>query len=372
MHIASVYIILTHRFAGGSDSYFEYLIKYAYLSGNSSSIFASEFIRTMQSSITELLVEPQGHPDLLFLSSYSESSGGTIPRFSHLGCFAGGTWVLGGKILGQKTWVDYGRKLAYSCAQTYRRSITGIGPESFVYIAPPNNTNGVTIYDTAFYKKNGFNYESVDYILRPEVSESVFYAYRSTGDPMWKDLNWLAYQNIIKYCKAPAALAGIAEVNNTNTAQLDTSESFLYAELYKYLYLTFADPNVAHLDKVVFTTEGHPLQLQHPGAFKERKDIKSTGTPSMAAHTVASKTTNEQPMPQYSNLPASVAGFVAQVQNAAKGIYDAAGHKLAGLGGSGASAANQKAKREEEGLRKHKARKVRKEQLDPVFRAQMN
>lgn len=105
----------------------------------------------------------------------------------------------------------------------------------------------------------------------------------------------------------------------------------------------------------------------------------------MAAHVTSTKVSNAQPMPQYSNLPASVAGFIQQVQNAAKGIYDAAGHKLAGLaGGSSASSASsdastadasRKAKREqdvEEGLRKHKAKKARREQLDPVFRAQMN
>jgi mannosyl-oligosaccharide alpha-1,2-mannosidase len=81
--------------------------------------------------------------------------------------------------------------------------------------------------------------------------ESAFYAYRATGDVKWQDLAWNAFTAIEKYCKAPAALAGIVAVNDVNTAQIDESQSFLYAELYKYLFLIFDDPSNISLESYV-------------------------------------------------------------------------------------------------------------------------
>ena len=38
--------------------------------------------------------------------------------------------------------------------------------------------------------------------------------------------------------------------------------SFWWAEVLKYLYLIFADPQVVSLDTFVFNTEAHPLRIQ--------------------------------------------------------------------------------------------------------------
>lgn len=37
---------------------------------------------------------------------------------------------------------------------------------------------------------------------------------------------------------------------------------FFFAEVMKYLYLTFEDPSVVSLDQFVFNTESHPLLVQ--------------------------------------------------------------------------------------------------------------
>lgn len=37
---------------------------------------------------------------------------------------------------------------------------------------------------------------------------------------------------------------------------------FFFAEVLKYLYLTFSDPEVVNLDQWVFGTESHPLLVQ--------------------------------------------------------------------------------------------------------------
>lgn len=41
--------------------------------------------------------------------------------------------------------------------------------------------------------------------------------------------------------------------------QIDSMESFLFAETFKYLYLLFSPPEIISLDKFVFNTEAHPF-----------------------------------------------------------------------------------------------------------------
>lgn len=250
---------------GGSDSFFEYLIKYGYLTGDDQSPWIPTWVNSIMSSIRHLIQTPeQTSANFTYLTDYSETDGGNLPRFSHLGCFAGGNWILGAKMLDNDKFLEYGLALTEGCANTYRSSPSGIGPESFVFVGRDGNINGVTINDRPFYAKHGFDFEVTQYVLRPEVIESIFYAYRTTGDPYWQELAWSAWTSIKKHCKAPAAFAAIDQVNSTAPALLDDSESFLYAELFKYMYLIFADPAVASLDEYVFNTEAHPFKIDNP------------------------------------------------------------------------------------------------------------
>lgn len=44
--------------------------------------------------------------------------------------------------------------------------------------------------------------------------------------------------------------------------QVNHLDSFFFAEVLKYLYLTFSDPGVVNLDQWVFNTESHPFLIQ--------------------------------------------------------------------------------------------------------------
>lgn len=265
--------------SGGSDSFFEYLLKYGQLIG-STDTYISTWIDSVKSSIQYLLTKPgDTNANITILSDYSPSNGGLIPQFTHLGCFVGGNWILGGKLLDSEEIFQYGLDLTNGCINTYTSSVTGIGPEVFVFKSDNGGTNGVTIYHEEFYKEHGFDYSVPSYILRPEVLESVFYAYRSTGDKRWQDLAWAAFNSIKKYCKAPAALASISQVNNTQTTQINDSESFLYAELLKYLYLIFDDPDVISLDTFVFNTEAHPFKVDNPNADYSTAQVGTIPSP---------------------------------------------------------------------------------------------
>jgi hypothetical protein len=62
-------------------------------------------------------------------------------------------------------------------------------------------------------------------------------------------------ENIKKYCRPGVGVAGIEDVRNTTSEWINHTESFFFAEVIKYIYLTFADPNNIHLDKYVVCFE---------------------------------------------------------------------------------------------------------------------
>ena len=91
--------------------------------------------------------------------------------------------------------------------------------------------------------------------------ESFFYAYRTTGDTIWQDRAWEAFQRFTALAQAPFGFSAISNVMNaTGGSQLNVQESFWLAETLKYLYLIFDDPAIISLDEWVFNTEAHPLR----------------------------------------------------------------------------------------------------------------
>ena len=53
----------------------------------------------------------------------------------HLGCFAGGNMMLGGRYLGREDVVALGVELVESCRAVYDATSTGIGPEMWTWKA---------------------------------------------------------------------------------------------------------------------------------------------------------------------------------------------------------------------------------------------
>lgn len=102
----------------------------------------------------------------------------------HLACFDGGNFILGGLVLNEQKYVDFGLQLVAACEDTYNQTLTGIGPEGFSW-----NATSVPANQTEFYQKAGFYITDSDYILRPEVIESFYYAYRVTGSQMYQDVS---------------------------------------------------------------------------------------------------------------------------------------------------------------------------------------
>ncbi|KAG8713685.1 maturation of Asn-linked oligosaccharides protein [Ceratobasidium sp. 395] len=224
---------------GGSDSYFEYLIKYGRITNNKDTVWTSRWLTAVDSSIR-------------YLAQTAVNT--TVPNLLYLGDYTGG-----------RTIVDYGLRLTEACWNTYQKTATGIGPEVFAYIGPDGSYNGGVTpgqTDLDFYNKNGFyvynNYAYYD--LRPEVLESNFYAWRATGDIKYYNRAVAGLESIKKYCRPGVGVAGFNDVRSTSSGYIDHTESFFFAEVMKYIYLTFADPSVINLDKYVINTEAHPFE----------------------------------------------------------------------------------------------------------------
>jgi len=103
------------------------------------------------------------------------------------------------------------------------------------------------------------------YMLRPETVESLFYAFRLTGDKRYREYGWNIFQAIEKHCRIPTGgYATIINVDELPVERENKMETFFMSETLKYLYLLFSDDQTLPLSKYVFNTEAHPLPIFHP------------------------------------------------------------------------------------------------------------
>ncbi|CAL3968850.1 unnamed protein product [Diplocarpon coronariae] len=258
---------------GGADSFYEYLLKMYVYDSSRYGHYRDRWVLAADSSIAHLASHPSTRPDLTFLAEFDGQE--RIFESEHLACFDGGSFILGGLVLGEEKYTDFGLELVNGCHDTYASTLTGIGPEIFRWVeksAPANKTRNPPppAEDAAFYERAGFYITDGSYALRPEVIESFYYAYRATGDQTYRDWAWHAFLAIRENCIVGS---GFAELKHVNAPQgggyRDLQESFLFAEVLKYSYLIHAPDDewqVAHHGKNgwVFNTEAHPFKVWGP------------------------------------------------------------------------------------------------------------
>jgi mannosyl-oligosaccharide alpha-1,2-mannosidase len=115
---------------------------------------------------------------------------------------------------------------------------TGIGPEVFAFTSSDGLYTGgsaPTADQLTFNSLHGFYITASDYILRPEVLESNFYAWRVTGNPKYLDRAVSAVKSFNQYLSVNGAFAGLDDVNSKTSTRINTMESFWFGEVLKYL-----------------------------------------------------------------------------------------------------------------------------------------
>lgn len=109
-----------------------------------------------------------------------------------------------------------------------------------------------------------------DIQFSPETVESLFIAWRLTGDVRYREYAWGIFQAIEKHCRLPGGgYATILDVDTVPVRHDDKQETFylvrltlcvwigglnfLQSETLKYLFLTFADGGVLPLDGMSYS-----------------------------------------------------------------------------------------------------------------------
>jgi mannosyl-oligosaccharide alpha-1,2-mannosidase len=85
------------------------------------------------------------------------------------------------------------------------------------------DTTGGSILD---YPDGGFRYvRDSRYLLRPEAIESVFYAYRVTGDESYRETAWKMFEAIEKVTRTELGNVGVVNVNAKEQEQVQLLDS---------------------------------------------------------------------------------------------------------------------------------------------------
>ncbi|XP_051929675.1 ER degradation-enhancing alpha-mannosidase-like protein 3 isoform X2 [Hippocampus zosterae] len=97
--------------------------------------------------------------------------------------------------------------------------------------------------------------------LRPEFAESTYFLYKATGDPYYLEAGRTIMENLNRFARVPCGFAAMKDVRTGSHE--DRMDSFFLAEMFKYLFLLFADPGDLRFDveDYIFTTEAHLLPL---------------------------------------------------------------------------------------------------------------
>eukprot|EP00906_Rhabdomonas_costata_P030244 RCo042731 len=225
----------TVSFGAMGDSFYEYLLKQHLLTNEREPRYLRMYNASVKGLLNELLVVT---PKFSYVSE--RVNGGLNHRMDHLACFVPGMLALGagtdGAILATA------ELLAATCVQMYLQSPTGIGPE------------GVTFTNLSMAASPKY------YHLRPEVIESLFYLWRFTKKPVYREWGWTLFENIRRWCHVPSGgYSGLRDVTQVPPTMDDRMESFWLAETLKYLFLLFSDDSALDLDQFVLNTEGHRL-----------------------------------------------------------------------------------------------------------------
>ncbi|UNI15935.1 Mannosyl-oligosaccharide 1,2-alpha-mannosidase [Purpureocillium takamizusanense] len=281
--------------SGMADSAYEYLPKMAALFGQSTGIYADMYLRSMEASNKHLFFRPMTPKadDILFPGSLHASlsdnhvSTNLDPSAGHLTCFVGGMLALGGRVMSNKTHVEWADKFTKGCIWAYSSFERGVMPETMSltpcssrYDCQWSNSSwhgailstqsistgaegAVKVVEEQRLPPSFTKIPDARYILRPEAVESVFVMYRVTGDPSWQDEAWRMWTAIDKMTHTELANTAVWNVNpkpGEDAGKADSMESFWLGETLKYLYLIFSEPELVSLDDWVFNTEAHPFR----------------------------------------------------------------------------------------------------------------
>lgn len=297
------------RLGSRGDSYYEYLIKQYLQTGSRENVYLEMWEESL-TGIKEHLITWSANNNLTIVAE--RQAGLKEPmtgKMDHLVCFLPGTIALG--VTGGKTVKEakltmgdaWGKKqendlilaeeLMKTCWGMYFVTPTGLAPEITYF----NLTNPAQAWnsddpdwemprsgpldhhaDADWRMDYDIHSQDVHNLQRPETLESLFYMWRITENPIYREWGWKIFQSFMKHTAIydeTAKVVGYSSIANINSVvspgsnnkplmagsnvARDNMEGFWLSETLKYLYLLFEDEvsEWNDLEKVVLNTEAH-------------------------------------------------------------------------------------------------------------------
>lgn len=298
------------RLGSRGDSYYEYLIKQYLQTGGVEHVYLDMWEEALE-GIKKHLITYSVHASLTILAERQNGLHQPLtPKMDHLVCFLPGTIALAvteGQTVEQAKarlgpkWtkkhnenLKLAKELMKTCWGMYKVTPTGLAPE-ISYLRtdnPPRQWQGhldpewtppesdPLSDDQSARWRSDYDIHSNDVhnLQRPEALESLFYMYRITKDPKYRQWGWEMFEAFREHTKvvdevlgtvyAYTSLDTVMENPVKERKRRDNMESFWLAETLKYFYLLFSDDTFFPLDSVVFNTEAHPMPKFDVGGSK--------------------------------------------------------------------------------------------------------
>ncbi|KAG6828994.1 hypothetical protein H0H92_006066 [Tricholoma furcatifolium] len=275
------------RLGSKSDSYYEYLLKQYLQTGQTESVYR-EMYESTTTAIHNSLLRKSADTNLTYTIELIPERGrrgvllwNNLHKQDHLACFIGGNLLLGSTTSGSsalqvsvppleeeltaqarrdwKTGID----LIETCMDTYKRTATGLAPEVVHFRVPGEREFRLGNKDWYIKDARSPGWPAppdARYLLRPETIESLFIAYRLTGDEKYRQYGWDIFQAIEKYCRVETGgYATKLNVDDVNSKLDDKMDSYFLSETLKYLYLLYSDSNL-----IPFNNTGKPYGPEFP------------------------------------------------------------------------------------------------------------
>uniref|UniRef100_A0A8C2C4X6 alpha-1,2-Mannosidase n=1 Tax=Cyprinus carpio TaxID=7962 RepID=A0A8C2C4X6_CYPCA len=109
--------------------------------------------------------------------------------------------------------------------------------------------------------------------LRPEFAESTYFLYKATRDPYYLEVGRTILENLNRFARVPCGFAAMKDVRTGSHE--DRMDSFFLAEMFKYLFLLFAEEEDLpfNVEDYIFTTEAHLLPLSLSTASNSQGNV---------------------------------------------------------------------------------------------------
>ncbi|KAF2084081.1 glycoside hydrolase family 47 protein [Saccharata proteae CBS 121410] len=273
----------------------QYLVKQYLQTSGAEPIYRDMWEEALAGIQNHLLIQSKD-ANLNVIAELPRGIGGRLsPKMDHLVCFLPGSIALGatGGLTEEQarklpSWTSekaqqmtLARELMKTCYSMYRVTATGLAPEIVHYHASDASLQPRTKDTmTKQAEKSSSDHEAwkrdsiikpldAHNLQRPETVESLFFMWRITKDPMYRDWSWDIFKAFQEHTMLPLAqgYTSLQNVKAVPPSKRDNMESFWLAETLKYLYLTFSPDNLLPLTDVVFNTEAHIFPRINMGNF---------------------------------------------------------------------------------------------------------